>query len=243
MEMSKTYLHENVSAGGKRKTYVLQVLSLAAVLLAGSCASPTNDGTVFVDGLRNHPITVSPRYETVRVAYSDSAAGLSPGDDTKLASFVEDYLYRGDGAISVSVPNGPASSAAISYISEHLAHMGVMRSRILVGTHDAANGDTRIEIGYIVYSARTDTCGNWTQDGGDTASNLPMPDFGCSVQHNIAAMVAEPRDLMTPRGMSPGDATRRETVIGTYEKAQSTASQKSADQSANLSGIGGSGGQ
>ena len=236
--MSKVCLLQNGSLGGRKNVRVLQVLSVAAVLLAGSCAAPSNDGSVFEDGMRNHPITVAPHYETVRVAFSDASAGLSHEDGTKLAGFVEDYLTRGDGAISVSAPSGPDSSAALSYFGEQLAHMGVPRPRILVGTHDASNGDTRVEIGYIVYDAKTDPCGNWSQDAGDTAANLPLPDFGCSVQHNVAAMVSDPRDLMTPRGMGPGDATRRETVIGTYEKAQSTASQKSQDQNATLSQVG-----
>jgi pilus assembly protein CpaD len=236
--MLKIHLLQNFPAG-RRNAHVLQALSVAAVLLAGSCAAPTNDGTVFADGLRNHPITVAPHYETVRVAFSDASAGLSPEDGTKLADFVEDYMSRGDGAISVSAPKGPDSSAALSYFGEHLSHMGVPRSRILVGTRDAADGDTHVEIGYIVYGAKTDACGNWTEDAGDTAQNLPMPDFGCSNQHNLAAMVSDPRDLITPRGMGPSDATRRETVIGTYEKAQSTAAQKSADQSATLSNVGG----
>jgi pilus assembly protein CpaD len=239
MDMSKISLPQSLFAVGRENIHVLRALSVTAVLLAGSCAAPTNDGTVFADGLRNHPITVSPHYETVRVAFSDASAGLSPEDGTKLASFVEDYLSRGDGAISVSAPNGPDSSAALSYFGEHLAHMGVPRSRILVGTHDTANGDTHVEVGYIVYSAKTDPCGSWTEDAGDTAQNLPRPDFGCSQQHNLAAMISEPRDLVTPRGMGPADATRRGTVIGTYEKAQSTGSQKSQEQSATLSGVGG----
>ncbi|HEX4079687.1 MAG TPA: CpaD family pilus assembly protein [Rhizomicrobium sp.] len=222
---------------------ILRAASVAAVLLAGSCAAPTNDGTVFADGLRNHPITVTPQYESVRVAFSDSSAGLTPQDRTQLAGFVEDYVSRGDGAISITAPSGPDSSAALAYFGEQLAHMGVPRTRILVGTHDAANGDGKVEIGYIVYAAHTDTCGNWTQDAGDTAANLPMPDFGCSVQHNIAAMVADPRDLETPRGMGPADATRRQTVVTTYEKAQSTAATKSSSQSANLSDVGSGGGQ
>ncbi|MGH6876020.1 MAG: CpaD family pilus assembly protein [Rhizomicrobium sp.] len=217
---------------------ILRAASVAAVLMAGSCAAPTNDGTVFADGLRNHPITVAPHYQSIRVAFSDSSAGLTPEDGTQLASFVEDYLSRGDGAISISAPRGPDSSAEIAYFGEQLAHMGVPRTRILVGTHDTAAGDTRVEIGYIVYGARTDPCGNWSVDAGDTANNLPMPDFGCSVQHNIAAMVSDPRDLVAPRGMDAGDATRRETVVGTYEKAQSTASQQSSKQSATLSDVG-----
>jgi len=236
-----TEVHGQILPSAGVAKNILRAASVAAVLLAGSCAAPTNDGTVFADGLRNHPITVAPQYESLRLAFSDSSAGLTPQDRTQLASFVEDYVSRGDGAISISAPPGPDSSAAIAYFGEQLADMGVPRSRILVGTHDAASGDGKVEIGYIVYTARTDTCGNWTQDAGDTAANLPMPDFGCSIQHNVAAMVADPRDLETPRGMGPADATRRETVVSTYEKAQSTAAAKSTSQSANVSDVGGSG--
>lgn len=241
--MSKICSSEGECARPGMRTQILRAAAVAAVLLAGSCAAQkSDDPPVFADGLRNHPITVAPHYQSVRVAFSDPSAGLSHEDGTALASFVEDYLSRGDGAISISAPSGPNSSVALSYFGEQLAHMGVPRARILVGTHDASNGDTRVEIGYIVYAARTDPCGNWTQDAEDTGDNRPMPDFGCSVQHNIAAMVADPRDLVAPRGMDAGDATRRETVVDTYEKAQSTGAQKSAQQSANLSDVG-SGGQ
>jgi len=220
----------------------LRAAAVTAVLLAGSCASPTNNGApIFADGLRNHPITVAPHYQSIRVAFSDSAAGLTPEDGAQLSGFVDDYLSRGDGAISISAPTGPGSSAALGYFGDDLVHMGIPRSRILVGTHDAAN-DPRVEIGYIVYAARTDACGNWTEDASETWANTPLPDFGCSVQHNVAAMVADPRDLAAPRGMDAGDATRRETVLGNYEKAQTTGSQKSTEQSATLSSVGGSSG-
>jgi len=222
---------------------LLRGAAVAAVLLAGSCASPTNDGTVFADGLRNHPITVAPHYQAVRVAFSDPVAGLSPEDGSNLSAFVDEYLARGDGEISISAPRGPGSPAALAYLGDALVHMGVPRSRILVGTHDSANGDMRVEISYIAYGARTDACGNWSEDAHDTAQNLPMPDFGCSNQHNLAAMVSDPRDLAAPRGMGPSDATRRETVVGSYEKAQSTGQTKNAGQSAALSDVGGSGGQ
>jgi pilus assembly protein CpaD len=240
MDMSIIRSSEGEFARPGMATYILRAAAVAAVLLAGSCAAEkSDDPPVFADGLRNHPITVAPHYQSVGIAFSDPSAGLSPEDGTALAGFVEDYLSRGDGAISISAPSGPNSSAALSYFGEQLAHMGVPRTRILVGTHDASNGDTKVEIGYILYTARTDPCGNWTQDAEETGENIPMPDFGCSVQHNIAAMVDDPRDLVSPRGMSAGDATRRETVVTTYEKAQSTASQKSQSQSATLSDVGG----
>ncbi|HLY07434.1 MAG TPA: CpaD family pilus assembly protein [Rhizomicrobium sp.] len=222
---------------------LLRAAAVAAVLLAGSCASPSSDDRpVFADGLRNHPITVAPHYQAIRVAFSDPAAGLSPEDSSNLSAFVDDYLARGDGQISITAPRGPSSSDALAYLGDELVHMGVPRSRILVGTHDSANGDTRVEIGYIAYEARTDACGNWSQDAHDNFANLPLPDFGCSNQHNLAAMVSDPRDLAAPRGMGPSDATRRETVVGSYEKAQTTGQAKNTSQSASLSDVGGGSG-
>ncbi|HEY2445948.1 MAG TPA: CpaD family pilus assembly protein [Rhizomicrobium sp.] len=215
--------------------HVLRAASVAAVLLAGSCAAPINDGSVVADGLANHPITVAPHFQSIRVAFSDASAGLTPEEGAQLEGFVGDYLSRGDGSISVSAPRGPNSTAALTWFGERLARMGVPRARIMVGTRDTADGDGRVEIGYIVYAARTDRCGNWSENAGDTEGNLPMPDFGCSVQHNVAAMIADPRDLVAPRGMDAGDATRRQTVIGTYEQAKSTSSQKTSDQSGAVS--------
>jgi pilus assembly protein CpaD len=222
-------------------THLLRTASVAAVLLAGSCAAPFNDGSVVADGLANHPITVAPHFQSIRVAFSDASAGLTPEDGAQFNGFVEDYLSRGDGSISVNAPRGPNSTAALTWFGEHLARMGVPRGRILVGTRDTADGDGRVEIGYIVYAARTDRCGDWSHDAHDDSGNLPMPDFGCAVQHNVAAMVADPRDLVAPRGMDAGDATRRETVVGTYEQAKSTSSQKTQDQSGAVSSAVGSG--
>lgn len=220
-------------------THLLRSASVAAVLLAGSCAAPINDGSIVADGLANHPITVAPHFQSIRVAFSDASAGLTPEDGAQLNGFVEDYLSRGDGSISVNAPRGPNSTAALTWFGEHLARMGVPRARILVGTRDTADGDGRVEIGYIVYAARTDRCGNWSQNAGDDSANLPMPDFGCAVQHNVAAMVADPRDLVAPRGMDAGDATRRETVVGTYEQAKSTSSEKKSEQSGAVSSTAG----
>jgi pilus assembly protein CpaD len=219
----------------------LRVMSLAAVVLAGSCTAPSNfvvNPAVYTDGAANHPIAVAPGYQSIRVDYRESSEGLSAGDSTQLAHFVSGYLARGNGALSVSVPSGPDSSSAIRYVSARILAMGVPGSRLLVGTRDAAANDERVEIGYVSYTAQTAPCGNWSQDGDDTENNLPMPDFGCSVQHNIAAMVADPRDLVAPRDMGPGDAARRATLTKQYETGQTTSAQKTQDQSAAVSQVG-----
>jgi len=157
-----------------------------------------------------------------------------PDDAARLDGFVADYLSRGSGSISVSAPTGPYAVAALDYFGERLVLMGVQRSRILVGTHE---GDGRVEIGFISYSAHADECGDWSKNLGDTASNLPSANFGCAVQKNVAAQVADPRDLIEMRAGEPADATRRAVVLDNYEKGKVTAAEKSKDQSGAVSDV------
>jgi pilus assembly protein CpaD len=219
---------------------VMRLAALAAVLLAGSCAAPGgNDPVPSVDPVVTHPITVQPDYQAVRIPFAGPNGELMTDDSAKLERVVDDYLVRGDGSLSISAPEGPDSSAAITYFGERLVKMGVSRSHILVGTHPVSDGDRRVEIGFVAYVAHTEPCGDWSEDAAeDTSANLPMPNFGCAVQHNIAAMVANPRDLEESRRLDTPDAARRATVLGHYEKGEVTQADKhTADKATEQSGI------
>ncbi len=210
----------------------LRIAAIGAVLLAGSCASPSDDYSK-ADPTVNHPIAVVPSFSSIKLSFSAPEAGLLPDDAARLDGFVADYLSRGSGSISVSAPAGADSTAALSYFGARLFAMGVPRSRIIVGTHDGA--DARVEIGFIAYATRTDTCGDWSDNVAKTYDNRTSKNFGCSVQQNIAAQVADPRDLIEMRPTDPSDAARRSAVIDNYEKGKVTASDKSKDQSGAVS--------
>lgn len=217
---------------------ITRFASLAALLLAGSCAAPTNDGEgLLADPEVNHPITVEPSYRSIRLPFSASDAGLMPDDSAHFSVFVAEYLSSGNGSISITAPPGTDANAAIGYFGERLASLGVPRDRILVGTRQDA-GDGRVEIGYVAYTARSDACGDWSTNWADDSNNQPPPNFGCATQHNLAAMVADPRDLVQPRVMDASDATRRTTVMGHYEKGEVTQADKhTADKGNEQSGI------
>jgi pilus assembly protein CpaD len=219
---------------------LMRLAALSAVLLAGSCATPgSNDPVPTVEPQIAYPITVQPDYQAVKLSFGGPGAPMASEDIAKLDHVVQDYLTQGDGSLSVSAPEGPDSSEAITFFGERLAQMGVARSRILVGTHPVTDGDRRVEIGFVSYVAHTRPCGDWSKNANNDDSNLPMPDFGCSVQHNVAAMVANPRDLDQPRRFDDGpDAVRRATVMGHYEKGEVTQADKhSVDKATEQSGI------
>lgn len=212
-------------------------LSLAAILVAGSCTAPSDGGKMtFDDPVANHPILVQPSDQSLKV--SVSAAGIDSGDMAKFDAFVTDYQTHGNGKIVISVANSASANAEVAWIGDRINAMGISRDRILVANHDVQGNDYRVELNYISYQANTAPCGDWSEDLAHTIDNKTAANLGCSVQHNIAAMVADPRDLMGPRPMDGADADRRATVVTNYEKGSPTAATKTPDQSSAISDVG-----
>jgi pilus assembly protein CpaD len=217
--------------------YLLRAAALASILAAGSC-SVTNDGSMISeDGIANHPIAVEPSYRELKVYFAGGAEGVSADDAVKFDEFLADYRAHGNGSLGISVPGGAPSRAAITFFAERAAATGISRDKILVSTHDVANGDLRVDVSYIAYTASTQACGDWSENLAFSGDNLTPKNFGCSIQHNIAAMVADPRDLLQPRRFDPADANRAGTVITNYELGKSTPAEKTSDQSGAVSDV------
>lgn len=217
----------------------LRAAAIACVLVAGSCAAATNDAqSIASDGAVNHPIAVEPNFREIKLQFAGGEQGLAPDAAAQFDNFLADYRAHGNGSLGISVPNGPPARAAITALAERAAATGISRDKILVSTHDVANNDWRVDVSYISYTAHADACGDWSENEAYTMDNLTPKNFGCSVQQNIAAMVADPRDLLGPRGLGESDAARRTTVIGSYEQGKVTSAEKrKADLANEQSGL------
>ncbi|HVW72371.1 MAG TPA: CpaD family pilus assembly protein [Rhizomicrobium sp.] len=216
---------------------LFRTAAVLSMLVAGSCSVANDGATISEDGARNHPIMVEPSYRELKVQFAGETEGMNPEDAVKFDAFVADYRAHGNGSLGISVPDGAASRAAITFFAERAAASGISRDKILVSTHGASSGDYRVDISYIAYSAHADSCGDWSENLAFTAENQTMPNFGCAVQHNIAAMIADPRDLVSPRPFDTADGNRAATVIDNYEQGKPTAAQKTQDQSAAVSDV------
>ena len=221
---------------------LFRAAAIGCVLVAGSC-SVSSDGMISEDGARNHPIAVEPSFRELKVQFAGGADGMSTEDAVKFDAFLSDYRVHGNGSLGISVPNGAPSRAAITFFAERAAATGISRDKILVSTHDAPSSDMRVDINYIAYTARTQACGDWSENESFTLDNRTSKNFGCSIQQNIAAMVADPRDLLGPGSMGPVDTNRRAIVMEHYQKGEVTQADKhtvdkSTEQSAGASTIG-----
>src|SRR5579859_450102 len=223
--------------------HLFRVLAVGSVLVAGSCSMANDGNSISEDGARNHPIAVEPSYRDLKVQYAGGADGMSAADAAKFDAFVADYRVHGNGSLGISVPSGAGSRAAIGFFGERAALSGISRDKILVTTREAGNSDPRVDVSYIAYTAHTQACGDWSDDESFTLENHTSKNFGCAVQQNIAAMVADPRDLLGPGAMGPVNTNRRAAVMDHYEKGEVTqatkhSSEAVSEQSASASDVG-----
>lgn len=219
---------------------IFRATAALAALLVAACANLQNGPEDAQPVEERYPITVEPHMEALRVPYDAARRNVDEAGTAELASFARDYLENGSGAISVSatrrLPDAP------NVVAGRLVALGIPRNRIMIGNDDPLSAADEVKITYIRYQAHAAACGDWSVNLGSTAENKTSPNFGCATQHNLAAMVADPRDLVNPKPSGPDDVQRRLTVLDKYRKGETTVVAKTAEQSGAVTSVGGAGG-
>jgi pilus assembly protein CpaD len=214
---------------------------LLATGLAG-CLNEMHAGRDYV------PETVDERYP-IKVTRSmarldvdvDGARRLAGDDRARVAQFARDYRARSSGAMIVARPDGGpnhvAAATKVASIQRELREAGVPPAAISYRVYRASGSDRAapVILTYETFEAISPECGNWQQATSNTYSNRPYPNFGCATQQNLAAMVADPRDLVEPRAMTPADAGRRGVIIDAWRKGEQTQSTRGSDDSGQVS--------
>lgn len=207
-----------------------------------SLSACSNSGPEFTTNVeRDHPVQVVSRQVERPVTVSSENLALSPEDTAQLDRFVADFLQSGSGAIEISVPAGTGRDLALAranVIRSHVIARGVRPREVQIRLSDR-EADAPLTVSYDRYSVKLPECGNFSKPMALEPRNLVSPNFGCSSQRNIAAMVANPADLVRPRDRMPADAERRSLVIQNYQRGDVTESAKSEQaEAAGLTDIG-----
>lgn len=218
------------------RTASLLALGVAGIALVGCTKPPlTNGAKQFVDVETAYPITVEPQVATLVVKVDDGLQSLGRGEDQRVQAFVAQWKARGQGILNAASPSGTtnqvATASALAQIKKVLAANGVNDNSVQYTSYKPAEGDAQapITLSFVTYVASAAECGsNWSENLAFAPRNTPWPEFGCSSQHNFAAIVADPRDLTEPRTSDPVDAMRRSTVFDKYRAGQPT---RTADES------------
>ena len=120
---------------------------------------------------------------------------------------------------------GPSAEGARDDVARLAGNYGLMISpgapvtagMVLPGTVRVVVARTR---------ASVPGCPNWSRPSAPNFGNQSSPNFGCGVNSNLAAMVANPQDLLYGReGSGVGDTLTSSKAVEQYRKAVPTGQQ------------------
>jgi pilus assembly protein CpaD len=219
----------------------LIVISIAA--LACGCASTAKPKKIDTVAARlpteQWSITVSPSEDDVLLAPHED--GLSNAQQAALVDLVGRWREGGGGPVMIKEPTGGQGQSyrAAAEIQDALESLGVDAGQISIGGYDAGpRPGAPIVVGYTRYEARGPECGREWKSFTHSFDNKPNSNFGCANTANIAAMIANPADLIAPRASDPADAGRRETVLTKYRAGTTTSTVKDTQASGTVSAVG-----
>jgi pilus assembly protein CpaD len=203
----------------RRRALGIALLAGLAPALGGCFTDRAVTGSVYPHDYRErHPIALVDTARSLDL-FAVGANGLDYRQANDLRAFLNEYRRFG-GTIAVQIPVGTdeigATREVVAAIRESAG------ARLAMSTYHPMNRAVAspIRLSFQRLQAKvSDRCGLWPQDLGvsDAAFNLknePYWNFGCSVQANVAAQVADPVDLVRGRQETPPDTAKRMQNIG-----------------------------
>lgn len=162
--------------------------------------------------------------------------GLTWAQIDAISVLADEYKARGHGPLVISYPQGgsneQAAMQAIALARTQFYDAGIDWRQITGGAYDARGlGHAPVIFSFTRYRAVGPDCEPGWDYLATEFDNVRHRRFGCAMAANLAAMIADPHDLIAPRGQEPSDSGRRQTVIDRYRAGQNTATERGDSES------------
>lgn len=181
-----------------------------------------------------HPIEVA--RGTVKLQVPTRSATLNASEQDAVRRLAQQANETGASEVHVQRPaGGMVGNAVAGRVAQLLEQEGVAPHRIKHASYKAgAHGP--VVISFTRKFAVTRECGDWSDNLSETYSNQNYANFGCAQQHNLAAQIANPSDIETPRTSTSASATRRAQVFEKYINGEDTNSAAAAQSQVSAGG-------
>lgn len=209
--------------------------AVACAILVCACNTDkqiTGAPDVPTDYRLRHPITITEKPQTLQLFIGANRGSLTPAQRAELLAFAQAWKNDATGGVVIDLPvggsNERSSAGALREIESILAATGVPPQSMAVRNYRVSERTlATVRVSYPRITAQAGPCGMWPEDIGpsmnrDYFENQPPWNFGCATQRNLAAMVADPSDLVQPRAESPSYTMRRTTVLEKYRLGSGT---------------------
>jgi pilus assembly protein CpaD len=153
---------------------------------------------------------------------SSTGNGLPSGEVARLGAWFDSLQLGYGDRISIDNGSGYADSAARNDVARVAAAYGLLLSEgtpVTAGT--VQPGSIRVVVSRM--NASVPGCPDWSYSATGGAPISTDSNFGCATNSNLAAMIADPNDLVLGQaGASAGDAATASKAIKSYREAEPT---------------------
>jgi pilus assembly protein CpaD len=158
---------------------------------------------------------------THTATYAPEATQLAPGEQEKLASFLQVAQVTTDDHVYLEpTSNDRHNASRISALARDLTRRGYVVATLPPG-RDAVPPNALL-VTVERYVVTPPDCPNWTKSPNGDHENAPSSNFGCANLTNLGLMVADPRDLLIGRDMGPESAAHAGLAIQRYREGKTT---------------------
>lgn len=243
-----------ILADASRRAVTIGVRSLmiatVAAALAGCNTTTARDttGSIPNDYRERHPIAVKEGKHTLVLFVGAGRGGLSPMQRAEVLAFAQSWKRDATGGITIERPVGSANERAardaLKEVLSIIVQAGVPNHGIGIRPSHANRDElATLRLNYPQIVAEAGPCGLWPDDLGPSYDpkhyeNKQYWSLGCATQRNLAAMVANPADLVQPRAETPVYTAKRTFGTDKWRKGESPATTYTDNQKGAISDVG-----
>lgn len=213
-----------------KKIATFTALALSASLAGCTGTGSSNQGLDSV----HQPLVRNTIYQF------DVAAGsgeLAPSEQGRLQGWLDAMGVRYGDRIAIEDPSVYGASEAHATIRTMIERRGLMlTNEVPVTTGPIAPGSLRVVVTRA--TAHVPGCPDWSSKSAINLNNATSSNYGCATNSNLAAMVADPNDLIKGATAKENDPTSATRAIKVYREKPPTGAGELKSQPTSNSGGG-----
>ena len=205
------------------------LLSGLALGALSACAGTGKDARLQapepITPTEQYALTAQQQVNTINLRVNPN--GLSANQLRALDQVADQASWVADAPVDLEIVTGsdPQAVAAGRSIAGYLMTHDVPRDSMQQFSREEQPGDI-VTVNIVAYRAHTYACNQSWENLAATGSNKPYKNFGCAVTSNLAAQIADPRDLDGPAPATSTDAARKSVILDKYRKGEVTSAAK-----------------
>ncbi|USI71937.1 CpaD family pilus assembly lipoprotein [Sphingomonas morindae] len=152
-----------------------------------------------------------------------AGGALAPGEPQRLADWFDSLALSYGDTVRVDASGVGGDAAAADGVGAVLSRYGMLlaHSPAPVTAGHPAPGTARVVVSRAI--ARVEGCPDWARGNWAEYDNANTSNFGCATATNLAAMVADPQDLVQGREAGPAsDASLSVKAVAAWREADVT---------------------